>query len=592
MHPDCKELATDEDMPILLMEMDLADDLAVDTETSGLNVRNGVDFLTGFCIDTGRSSFYLPFRHQKGVEMNLNRRWLEHIEQILQKKDLIWHNQKFDYHSVKTIGMDPNKFQGKQYDTLLISHLVNEELWSHELDFLLKWYLKMSKVNGDIVHELGEIYGWANIPPHIIAPYGAGDARGTRALRDKLWPPLVKQGLESVYWDTEQPFTRSLYRMEQRGVGTNRELATRMAERGRARMGTIHRALKFNPASSVDLGNYLLTELNLPVLQYTPKGKPSFNKMAMEEYDTILQASSNPAAQLITEYRGWQKATTSLYEPLLRKVGPDGRIRTNFKQHGTVTGRLSSTDPNLQQIPRGSNKAWNGGAKGCFNAGIDGFALYGWDYSQIELRLSAAYGRERILLAEFEKPDADPFKIICPLIFGTYSEELRHKTKNCFVYPSLYGAGPAKVALVLGKSLEETLPLYNNYKKGIAGITKVANRVNDTMAKQKYVTYWEGRRRHIRNEQDSFKAWNSLLQGGAAQLMKKAVLRCEEWADNDCFPVLTVHDEITFCVRREAISDYEPLVKKSMLEWKQPDNVSNLFPVRFAVDGKEWKAAA
>jgi DNA polymerase-1 len=585
-------LATDADMPMLLMEMEAADDLAVDTETSGLNVRNGVDYLTGICIDTGFSSFYLPFRHAKGTEQNLNMRWIEHIWNIFRKKPLTWHNQKFDYHSLKTIGIDPNTFQGKQFDTLLISHLVNEELWSHELDFLLKWYCKMEKVDGDLIHDLAEIYGWANIPPNVIAPYGAGDARGTRALRNKLWPKLVEQGLESVYWDTEQPFTRSLYRMEQRGVGTNRELASSMAERGRARMVSIQRTLRFNPASTVDLGNYLLNELNLPVLQVTPKGKPSFNKMAMEEYDTILQQSSNPAAQLITEFRGWQKATTSLYEPLLRKVGPDGRIRTNFKQHGTVTGRLSSTDPNLQQIPRGSNKRWNGNAKACFTSGIDDFALYGWDYSQVELRLSAAYGRESILLAEFDKPDADPFRVICPLIFGTYSDELRHKTKNCFVYPSLYGAGIAKVALVLGKSVEETTPLYMNYKNGIRGITATADKVNHTMRDQRFITYWDGRRRHIKNQQDSFKAWNSLLQGGAAQLMKKAVLRCEEWADEDCFPVLTVHDEITFCVRREAIPDYEPKVKSSMLDWKKEDGVTNLFPVKFAVDGKEWKAAA
>lgn len=581
-------LATNDDMPMLLMEMEAADDLGVDTETTGLNVRNGVDYLTGICIDTGHSSFYLPFRHASD---NLDRKWLPHLESVLAKKDNSWHNQKFDYHSLKTIGINPLKFKGKQYDCLVIAHLINEELYSLELDFLLKWYLKESKVQGDEIHELGRIYGWENIPPHIMAPYGAGDARGTRSLRHKIWPLLVKQGLESVYWDTEQPFTRALYSMEQRGVGVNRELAGKLAERGRARMVTIHRELRFNPASTVDLGHYLLNELGLPVLATTPKGKPSFNKMAMEEYDTILQASSNPAAQLIAEYRGWQKATTSLYEPLLRKVGPDGRVRTNFKHHGTVTGRLSSTDPNLQQIPRGSNKRWNGNAKACFTAGIDDFALYGWDYSQVELRLSAAYGRERILLAEFEKPDADPFKVICPLIFGTYSEELRHKTKNCFVYPSLYGAGPAKVALVLGKTLEETLPLYNNYKKGISGITAVANKVNDTMAKQRYVTYWDGRRRHIKNASDSFKAWNSLLQGGAAQLMKKAVLRCEEWADADCYPVLTVHDEITFCVRREAIPDYEPKVKKSMLEWKN-DQGTDLFPVKFAVDGKEWKAAA
>jgi DNA polymerase-1 len=581
-------LACDEDMPMLLMEMEAADDLSIDTEASGLNVRNGVDYLTGICVDTGFSSFYLPFRHAKGN--NLQRKWLPFIEEILQKKDLIWHNQKYDFHSFKTIGIDPLKFQGKQYDCLLIAHLINEELYSLELEFLTKWYLKVTKEQANEIHALGEIYGWENIPPPIMAPYGAADARITRQLRDKLWPLLVKQSLQSVYWDTESPFTTSLYRMEQRGVGTNRELAGSLAERGRARMATIQRELRFNPASTLDLGHYLLNELNLPVLALTPKGKPSFNKVAMEQYDEILQASNNPAARRIAEYRGWQKATTSLYEPLLRKVGPDGRIRTNFKHHGTVTARLSSTDPNLQQVPRGSNKTWNGNAKACFTSGRDGYALFGWDYGQVELRLAAAYGRERLLLEVFAA-NGDPFATYCEILFGSFTPEGRQHTKT-FFYANLYGAGLDRIDATLGwNDLSRTRPVFNRFRGSIPGIADVSRRCNTAMANQGYITYWDGRRRHIRNRDDSFKAWNSLIQGGAAQLMKKAVLKCDEFADNDCFPVLTVHDEITFCVRREAIPDYEPMVKKAMTEWKNEDG-NNVFPVNFAIEGKEWKAAA
>lgn len=582
-------LATDEKMPLFLLEMENADDLAVDTETSGLNVRNGVDYLIGICIDTGRTSLYLPFRHAQG--QNLDRKWLTHIETILQKKDLIWHNQKFDYHSLKTIGIDPLKFRGKQYCTLLLAHLNNEEMFSFELDFLCKWYLKKEKADSDEIHKLGEIYGWENLLPGVIARYGATDARRTRELRDYLWPRIVGQALDAVYWSTESPFSTILYKMEQRGVGTNRVLASNMAERGRARMATIQREFRFNPASTTDLGNYLLNELGLPVLARTPKGKPSFNKVAMEQYDEILQASNNPAARRIAEYRGWQKATTSLYEPLLRKVGPDGRVRTSFKHHGTVTGRLSSSDPNLQQVPRGSNKPWNGNAKACFTAGYDGYALYGWDYSQVELRLAAAYGSESILLAEFEKDDADPFRTYCEILFNTFTPEGRQHTKT-FFYANLYGAGLDRIDATLGwNDLQRTGPVFTRFRNSIPGIARVSAQVNNVMATQKYVTYWDGRRRHIKNANDSFKAWNSVIQGGAAQLMKKAVIRCEEFADDDCFPVLTVHDEITFCVRREAIPDYEPKVVTAMTEWKNEEG-NNIFPVKFAIDGKEWKAAA
>lgn len=590
-------LATDDNMPFILGLLEAADEIAIDTETSGLDVRNGVDYLTGICFAVQGAKGYIPFRHNCD---NVSKRWVEYLTKILQHKPLIWHNRKFDFHSLKTLGMDPLTFVGPQYDVLMIAHLINEELYSKELNFLGKWYLKEEKVDSDEIHKLGEIYGWANIPPNVLYRYGAGDAELTRLLKLKLWPMLVSQGLESVYWDTESPFTTLLYKMEQRGVGVNTELASRMAERGRARMATIQRGFRFNPGSSTDLGNYLLGELGLPVLAHTDtcdkckRGEPvgshewkaTFKKTVMEDYDDILQASNNPAAKLIAEYRGWQKATTSLYEPLLHKVGPDGRIRTNFKQHGTVTGRLSSEDPNLQQIPRGSKKLWNGNAKSCFPAGIDGYGHFGWDYSQIEFRLSAAYGREMLLIREFDNPKADPFNLLLPLVFGNFPpeeyDEYRYQIKHCLVYPSLYGAGFNKVRSLLNRSEADALKIYNNYKKSIPGITEVARTINDGMAQQGYISYWDGRRRHIRNRSDTHKAWNSVIQGGAAQIVKQAMLRVDTFSNDDCFPVLTVHDEISFCIRREALPDYEPRIVRAMTTW--PD-----FPVKFAVEGKEWK---
>lgn len=577
-------LATDENMPFILMALEAADDVAIDTETTGLNVRNGVDYLTGVCFDVPGLKGYIPFRHSHD---NVSFEWVSPLFQVLAPKPLIWHNRKFDFHSVNTLGFDPRQFTGPQYDVLMIATLVDEELPSKELDWLAKRFLNESKIGADEIHKLGGIYGYANIPPVVMAPYGAQDAYITRRLRDVLWPKLVAQGLESVYWETEAPFTTALYRMERPGVGVNKELAEAKVERGTLRMQTIKRQLKFDPGSSKDLGNYLIDYLGLPVVKRSPKtGKPSFDKYAMEEYDTFLQAMDNPAAKLITEYRGWQKAVSSLYIPLLKKRGPDGRVRTNFNQHGTVTGRLSANDPNLQQVPRSSPKVWNGDAKACFVAGeqYPDYCVYGWDYSQVELRLAAAYGQEETLLAEFRKDSADPFRVLTPLIFhGQYSDDLRHKTKNGFVYPSLYGAGLSKVALCLGITNEEAQPLYQRYKDSIPGIFHIAEQVKQLVMQQGYVSYWDGRRRHIRNKDEVHtRAWNSVLQGGAAQLMKKAVLRCFEFASADCIPLLTVHDEITFLIKREAIPDYEPLVKKAMTDWPQ-------FPVRFAIEGKEWK---
>lgn len=577
---------------LAMLAMSASDEIAVDTETSGLNVRNKVDYLMGICISVDGFECYMPFRHKEG---NLPKHYLEPVVKVLKEKDLIWHNQKFDYHSFATIGVNPLEFEGKQYDTLILAQLVNEELYSKELDALARIYLGKSKTDKDVVHKMGQAIGYANLPVELFRKYGPQDAVLTRELKTVLWRQIKSQELESVYWDTEQPFLKLLYQMEQRGVGVNQDFCQEKAEFGRGRMSTIERKLGFNPASPKSLGNYLLDELGLPVLAHTDscemckkgfpydthEGKASFNKKAMEQYDDILQDSKNPAARLVAEYRGWQKAVTSLYEPILEKVGPDGLIRTEFKQHGTVTGRLSAANPNLQQVPRGSDKPWNGRAKSAFHSGREGYVLIGWDYSQLELRLAAAYGEEGLLLTEFESESADPFSVLAPKIFGVLTPETRQETKT-FVYANLYGAGLEKIAAQLGRSLSEVEVLYQNYHDSIPGIMSISKRVAELIENRGYVRYWDGRRRHIKNKRESYKAWNSVCQGGGAQLVKKAMLRCQGFESDECFMVLQVHDEITFCIREDKISHYEPMIVEAMTDF-------DYFGVKFAVDGKEWK---
>lgn len=589
-----KELVTEDNFYYALMCLDANTEIGIDTETTGIDhIKDGRDYLTGVCVSVEGFDGYFPFRHSEG---NLPMDYFYKLLGVLENKDLDWHHQKFDFHSIRTMGVDPlTVFKGQQYCTMMLAHLVNEELYSKELDFLAKWFLKDGKKNEELVHKMGQTYGYANVPPHIMAPYGAHDANLTRRLKPILWAEILKQDLQDVYLSTEAPFTKLLYKLEQRGVGVNKNLCEEYAGRGRNRMATIERSVGFSPSSPKQLGNYLLGELGLPVLAHTKscddcnkykrpvgthKGPPSFNKKVMEEYDEILQESSNPTARLVGEFRGWQKATTSLYEPLLEKTGPDGFIRTNFKQHGTVTRRLSATDPNLQQIPRSSSKPWNGKAKQAFHSGRPGFKLIGWDYGQLELRLGASYGQEEVLLTEFKREGADPFSILAEIIFGVLTPETRHDTKT-FVYANLFGAGLPKIAAQLGRPLEEVEELYDNYHRGIPGMMSVSKRVNNAMAARGFIKYWDGARRHMRDKNDSYKAWNSLLQGGGAQLVKKAMLRCEKFEDDNCFMVLQVHDEITFVIREDMIDHYEPMIVEAMTDWD--------LGVKMSVEGKEWK---
>jgi DNA polymerase-1 len=586
-------LCTDEDMSLALIAMNANDIISLDTETTGLDVRNKRDHLMGlsFAVGDGDFSGYIPLRHGQD---NVSMRWLEPLVSILQKKDLIWHNRKFDMHSLATLGVDPLSFKGKQYCTMMIAHLVNEEWPSKELDWLSKILLKKEKVNRDAIKNYAKVFGWATLTPAGIAAYGTGDAELPLELFKVLWPRIQEQELEDVY-SIEERFTNLLYKMECRGVYVDQDFCARKAERGHTVMDGITKELGFNIGSHLQLGEYLLTQLGLPVIAHTDKcepckrgeplesheGSPSFNKRAMEDYDDILQASKDESARKVARYRGWQKAVTSLYEPMIVKVGPDGRVRTDFREAKTVTGRLSSSDPNLQQIPRGSEKEWNGDAKSAFREDDPEFGLFGWDYNQLEFRLQAAYGQEQWLLEEFKKPDADPFSRMAPYIYGTLTPETRYGAKT-FTYANAYGARLRKIAATLGMSLDDARPLYDNFHATIPGIINISERIAYSVKERGYVKYWDGRRRHIRDRRESYKAFNSVCQGGAAQLVKRAMLRLEENECDDFAMVLQVHDEITCRVRRTALEDYNHIVTQAMTDWED-------FGVTFAVEVKEWK---
>jgi DNA polymerase-1 len=167
----------------------------------------------------------------------------------------------------------------------------------------------------------------------------------------------------------EEEFGMSLYRMSRRGVRVDTNLATELHLQAEERMQTLTESLGFRPSEPSKLGPFLLEELKLPVVKRSEKtGKPSFDKSVMEEYDYLLEmrGEDNERAKEVLEFRGWQKADSSFYKPYLTLLGPDGRIHPQFRLHGTVTGRLSCANPNLQQIPRKGKFLWNDRTKQSF----------------------------------------------------------------------------------------------------------------------------------------------------------------------------------------------------------------------------------
>lgn len=357
----------------------------------------------------------------------------------------------------------------------------------------------------------------------------------------------------STLWETEADFIRLIARIKQRGIKIDTDFSRQKVIEGTRILNQISSSLGWNPGSPDQIGKYLIDDLGLPVLKRTPAGKASFDKEALAEYELYLANSNDTTAEKVLTYRGWQKTVSSNFQAYLDLMDENEILHPNYKVHGTRTGRLSCEKPNLQQIPRGSEKPWNGDVKKAFIP--RGWELYAdpvvlginykrsvppcgelklrtFDFKQVEFRLAAAYAKEVELLEIFNSGGD---------IFTEMSNRLgrpRHQIKT-FVYSTLYGAGKAKVALVLGMPREESDELYEEYHGTWPGFRRMAEKATQLAKNDGYIEYWTGRRRHL-TKSEAHKAWNSVLQGGAFEIVKRRMLALREEPI-----VLQVHDSIT-----------------------------------------------
>jgi DNA polymerase-1 len=345
-------------------------------------------------------------------------------------------------------------------------------------------------------------------------------------------------------------------------------------------MSNIKSNLGLNPSSPNELGHFLLEELSLPIVKKTKKGgKPSFDKEAMKVYDELLQQVNDNRASLILTYRGWQKTTSSNYRPYLEMLDPDGRLRASFKQHGTVTGRLSCEKPNLQQIPRVSENDWNGHLKSAIIV-ESGRTAWEVDFSQGEFRLGTAYAKQRNLIDIFNDSQRDIFEEMAKDLGMTRNNV---KTLN---YLLQYGGGEGKISSTFGVSHLAAKAIKGNYYKNYPGLAKAANLALLRCRQNGFVKYWTGRRRHLPYlaQDEGHLPFNSVIQGGFFEIVKRQMIRCDEAGLNneECYMDLQVHDSVRFDIEDGKEGDYLPEIKRIM-EDVQPD-----FGVKFRVDIKKW----
>lgn len=558
--------------------------IAVDTETTGLKITSKEHVCIGVSIATvigGKPlSHYFPIEHKVGE--NVSKSTLERLKYVLErpKTTLVFCNAQFDILSLETKGIEVE--HTNFIDVPTVAHLINENKpYNKGLDSLAQFYLKDEGKVKDPAIDKEKKTGWENTTWQMMWDYAVRDAELTWRLWDLLKQLPHWKELPQDIWPHKQNLVRLLLSMKRHGVHIDVPLAQEYVQKGEERMAQIEKSLGINPASPKQMKKLLIDDLGLPIVKSSVKtGAPSFDKQAMLAYDSMLEKLENPVAQQIKEFRGWQKAVSAAYRPYLDLLDVDGRLRCSYRLHGTATGRLSCAEPNLQQIPKASDKPWNGKVKDCFIP-EPGWKLINADFSQLELRLATAYAGEEELKTVFNEGRD---------IFTEMSKQLgmsRHETKT-LVYSMQYGAGEQRLMNAFNVSKVEAKAIRQNYFTTYPNFRQFNERCTAKVEQAGKIKIWTGRERHFENRNDAYKAMNSVIQGGAADIVERIMVRAFQQLESpECRILLQVHDSITFEVREPAVPQYMEKIRTLMEDVNAVTGEVN-FDVRFAVEVDSW----
>lgn len=555
-----------------------ADYIAVDTEGT---LNHPFATTWGLSASAFGAARYYPFNHRFG--QNLPKEWLPGLKEVVYNHPLlVMHHAKHDLRAMKALFGE--EYTGQFFCTMMGGHWVDENRFNQGLDSLSTAYGGYPKAMPEeaqaiikAMEKLGK-NGYEYIPAELMNSYAANDAFITDELYPRVKAEFDEQDFPPELWEIEQDFIRLMAKVEDTGVLIDQDLSQRELERGLAIMADLQKQLGFNPASSKQLGNFLIDELGLPVVKRSKKTKaPSFDKEAMAVYDELLSMRDDSRAQMILTYRGWQKTTSSNYLPYLELLGPDGRLHANFKLHGTKTGRMSCEHPNLQQIPKSGSKDWNGRLKQAFIV-ESGRTAWTFDFNQLEFRLGAAYGQQKYLIEIFDDETRDVFSEMAK------QQGLSRERMKTLVYTTQFGGGVDRLMTVFGFSRLAAKAILNNFWNINDGIARAKNLASTRCLQNGYVRYWTGRRRHFQFRRDeAHKAFNAVCQGGAFEIVKRRMVAIDKAGLNndECRMDLQVHDELRFDIENGKEHIYIPEIQRVM------EDIPG-FGVKFKVGVSKW----
>ncbi|WP_334323434.1 DNA polymerase I [Gilliamella apicola] len=576
---DYQCILTHEQLDDWVIKLTNSKQFAFDTETD--NVDHVHAKLVGISLSVEPyQAAYIPLAHQYlGVPEQLPlTEVLAKLKPVLENPEIkkIAQNAKFDYSILANYGI---KVSGIAFDTMLESYVLNSTE-RHDMDSMANRYLNHKTITYDELTKVDKKKVTIDaIEVEKTTQYAAEDADITLQLHEKLWPELEKdQKLTKLFTDIEMPLAIVLAEMERTGVlvdakqlnDYSNELAKQLIEI-EAQLQSLA-GEKFNPASPKQIQAILFDKHNLPVLKKTPKGDPSTSEEVLSEL-----ANEYELPRMILFYRGLAKLKNTYTDKLPLMISPiDQRIHTNYNQIGTITGRLSSNDPNLQNIPVRNEEGRR--IRQAFIA-PKGCKIISADYSQIELRIMAHLSQDESLLNAFAH-DKDIHRVTAGEILGkaesevTNEERRRAKAVN---FGLIYGMSAFGLSKQINLPRKEAQFYIDRYFERYPGVQQYMEQTRQLAAEQGYVETLSGRRLYlpkIRSTNGIEKrgaeraAINAPMQGTAADIIKTAMIKMSEWIKNQSEDnikmVMQVHDELVFEVKDAFVEQYCTEIKKIM----------------------------
>jgi len=556
--------------------------IAFDSETTGLDAQKAQLVGLSFAITAGEA-VYIPLAHSyMGVPAQLDRdQVLKALKPILEDphKAKVGQHAKYDI-NILANASTPILVQGVAFDTMLESYVLDSTATRHDMDSLALKYLDHSTIRfEDIAGKGAKQLTFDQIALELAGPYAAEDADVTLRLHQCLWAKLeAEPSLAKVLREIEMPLVPVLARIERQGALVDAKLlGLHSVELGDKLVALERQAFEiageeFNLASPKQLGVILYEKLGLPIISKTAKGQASTAEAVLAE----LAEQDYELPKVLMQYRSLSKLKSTYTDRLPEQINPrTGRIHTSYHQAVTATGRLSSSDPNLQNIP--IRTAEGRRIRQAFVAPA-GYQLLAADYSQIELRIMAHLAQDEGLLDAF-RHGRDVHKATAAEVFGVALDEVtsdQRRSAKAINFGLIYGMSAFGLAKQIGCDRKQAQAYIDVYFARYPGVLAYMERTREQASEQGYVETLFGRRLYlpeIRSSNQGLRkgaertAINAPMQGTAADIIKRAMIAVDNWLSEsglDAKVILQVHDELVLEVREDLIEQLREQIKQLM----------------------------